>query len=92
MIEAILRASGCEGKRRRKLPALDLMYYVIALGLHASERCRSVLRQGCAQQACAGREEIERLCSDAAITQGRTRLGWEPLPALYEVVVMPIAT
>ena len=36
-IEAILRASGREGKRRRKLPALDLMYYLIALGLHASE-------------------------------------------------------
>ena len=31
-IEAILRASGREGHRRRKLPALDLVYYVIALG------------------------------------------------------------
>ena len=34
-IEAILRASGREGTRRRKLPALELMYYLIALGLHA---------------------------------------------------------
>ena len=34
-IEAILRATGSEGSRRRKLPPLDLMYYLIALGLHA---------------------------------------------------------
>src|SRR5207248_2090849 len=27
-----------------------------------------------------------------AITQGRSRLGWQPLHALYEVVVRPIAT
>jgi Insertion element 4 transposase N-terminal len=44
-IEAILRASGREGTRRRKLPTLELMYYLIALGLHASEACRSVLRR-----------------------------------------------
>jgi len=31
-IEAILQASGREGQRRRKLPTLELMYYVIALG------------------------------------------------------------
>src|ERR1051325_12156550 len=44
-IEAILHASGREGTRRRKLPTLELMYYVIALGLHASEAWRSVLRR-----------------------------------------------
>jgi hypothetical protein len=39
-IEAILRASGREGTRRRKLPSLELMYYLIVLGLHVSEACR----------------------------------------------------
>jgi len=38
------------------------------------------------------RGDLERLCSDSAITQGRARLGWQPLRALYEVVVRPIAT
>lgn len=91
-IEAILRASGREGRRRRKMPALDLVYYVIALGLYASEGCRSVLRRVLLSRRARDGEEIERLCSDSAITQGRTRLGWQPLRALYEVVVGPIAT
>lgn len=92
VVESILRASGREGRRRRKLPALDLVYYVIALGLHASEGCRSVLRRVLLSRRARDAEEIERLCSDSAITQGRTRLGWQPLRALYEVVVRPIAT
>jgi hypothetical protein len=91
-IEAILRASGREGKRRRKLPALELMYYLIALGLHASEGCRSVLRRVLIRRGGREDEDFEQLCSDSAITQARTRLGWRPLRALYEVVVRPIAT
>ena len=90
-IEAILRASGGEGKRRRKLPALDLMYYLIALGLHASEGCRSVLRRILVRRATRQGEDLDRLCSDSAISQGRTRLSWQPLRALYEAVVRPIA-
>ena len=91
-IEAILQASGRGGKRRRKLPALDLMYYVIALGLHASEGCRSVLRRVLLGRHGCEAEEIEQLCTDSAITQGRSRLGWQPLRELYELVVRPIAT
>lgn len=91
-IEAILRGSGREGQRRRKLPALDLMYYVIALGLHASEGCRSVLRRVLLRRHGQEAEEIEQVCTDSAITQGRSRLGWRPLRALYELVVGPIAT
>jgi hypothetical protein len=91
-IEAILRASGREGQRRRKLPAIDLMYYLIALGLHASEGCRAVLRRVLLRKQEQENEEIERLCTDSAITQGRSRLGWRPLRALYEIVVRPIAT
>lgn len=91
-IETILRASGRGGQRRRKLPALDLMYYLIALGLHASEGCRSVLRRVLLRRSVRDDEDLEHLCSDSAITQARTRLGWQPLHALYEVVVRPIAT
>lgn len=91
-IEAILQASGRDGQRRRKLPTLDLMYYVIALGLHASEGCRSVLRRVLLGRHGREGEEIEQLCTDSAITQGRSRLGWQPLRALYELVVRPIAT
>jgi len=91
-IEAILRASCREGQRRRKLPAVDLMYYLVALGLHASEGCRSVLRRVLLRRHERENEDLERLCTDSAITQSRSRLGWQPLRALYEVVVRPIAT
>jgi len=44
-IEAILEASGRTSQRRRKLPALESMYYLVARGFHSSEGCRSVLRR-----------------------------------------------
>lgn len=91
-IEAILRASGREGTRRRKLPSLDLMYYVIALGLHASEACRSVLRRIMVRKRLGDEDDFEAVCSAAAITQGRKRLGWQPLRNLYRAVVGPLAT
>jgi hypothetical protein len=74
-IEAILCASGREGTRRRKLPALELMYFLIALGLYASEGCRAVLRRVLLWKGSRADEEFEAVCSAAAITQGRSRLG-----------------
>ena len=91
-IEEILRASGREGQRRRKLPAMDLMYYLVALGLHASEGCRSVLRKVLLRKGSIEDEQVDRISSDSAISQARSRLGWEPLRALYLAVVQPIAT
>ena len=63
-VEAILEATGRAGKRRRKLPALDLMYYLIALGLHASEGCRSVLRRILLRKGAKQDEDVDQLCSD----------------------------
>jgi len=91
-IEAILEATGSASIRRRKLPALDLVYYLVALGLFASEGCRSVLRRVLLRRDTGTEEELEALCSDSAISQARSRLGWKPLRALYETVVKPIAT
>lgn len=90
-IEAILVASGREEKRRRKLPALELVYFLIALGLHASEGCRSVLRRILIRRKTSAEEDLDLLCSDSAISQARARMGWKPLRALYDVVVRPIA-
>lgn len=91
-IEAILEASGRTSQRRRKLPALELVYYLVALGLFASEGCRSVLRRVLLRGDARTEEELEALCSDSAISQARSRLGWKPLRALYEAIVKPIAT
>lgn len=92
MIESILRETDREGQRRRKLPSLELMYFVIALGLYASEGCRAVLRRVLVRRRGQEEEDFDWLCTDSAITQGRTRLSWQPLRALYELVVRPIAT
>ncbi len=91
-IEAILEASGRTSRRRRKLPALELMYYVVALGLWASEGCRAVLRRVAPRRDGGADDQIEELCSESAISQARSRLGWKPLRALYQSVVKPIAT
>lgn len=91
-IEAILRASGREGVRRRKLPALEVMYFLIALGLHASEGCRSVLRRVLLRRGSRQDDDYDAVCSAAAITQGRARLGWQPIRDLYEAVARPLAT
>lgn len=91
-IEEILRANGREEKRRRKLPALDLMYFLIALGLHASEGCRAVLRKILLRKGSMAEGAIGRMSSDSAISQGRSRLGWKPIRDLYQIAVRPIAT
>src|SRR5215470_3357895 len=91
-IESILETYGSAGQRRRKLPALDLVYYLVALGLFASEGCRSVLRRVLLRRDTGTGEELEALCSDSAISQARSRLGWKPLWALYATLVKPIAT
>lgn len=91
-IEEILRTNKRIEKRRRKLPALELMYFLIALGLHASEGCRAVLRRVLLRKGSVGEEELEPISSDSAISQGRTRLGWKPIRDAYLRLVRPIAT
>lgn len=91
-IEEILRANKREQKRRRKLPALELMYFLIALGLHASEGCRAVLRRVLLRKDPVAEEELDRMSSDSAISQARSRLGWKPIRDFYQSVVRPIAT
>lgn len=91
-IEEILRANEREQKRRRKLPALELMYFLIALGLHASEGCRAVLRRVLLRKDPVAEEELDRMSSDSAISQARSRLGWKSIRDFYQSVVRPIAT
>jgi len=88
-VERILKVTGRGSRRKRKLPAHVMVYYVIALGLLASVGAREVLRR------VLRRTEQEfsfTLATDAAITKARQRLGWAPLKALFEDYVRPIAT
>src|SRR5882672_713793 len=88
-VERILRVTGRGSRRRRKLPAHVMVYYVIALGLLTSVGAREVLRRVLGRQA---QEFAFTPATDAAITKARQRLGWAPLKRLFEDYVRPIAT
>lgn len=89
-VQAILKATEREGKRRRLLPASMMVYYVIALGLFVGVGCREVLRRLLDGAMWIWPNEV-RVATESAITQARQRLGSKPIETLYEEVVAPIA-
>jgi hypothetical protein len=89
-VQKILRETGRESKRKRKLPASLMVYYVIALGLMASAGARQVLRHLLDQVREDG-PVAGPLASEAAITKARQRLGVEPLKELFGRFVRPMA-
>lgn len=89
-VQAILAATGREGKRKRLLPASMMVYYVIALGLFVGVGCREVLRRLLDGAMWIWPNEV-RVATESAITQARQRLGSTPIEKLYQEVVVPIA-
>lgn len=89
-VRAALAETERESRRKRKLPAVLMVYYSIALGLMCAVGARGVLRHLLAEwredQPVAG-----PLATESAITQARQRLGVEPLKRLFEQVVKPLA-
>lgn len=92
-VQEALLSTGRVSVRERDLPAHVMVYYAIALALYAEVSTREVLR-------CL-LEGVQWLGDPAArtepagwsgISQARTRLGAEPLEALYRSVVAPVAT
>jgi hypothetical protein len=90
-VERILEETNRSSRRKRKLPAYVVTYYVIALGLMASVGTREVLRH-LLDRFRERRSWRGEVASEAAITKARQRLGVEPLRKLYETFVRPIAT
>jgi len=92
-VESVLHATGKASRRHRDLPAHVVIYYVIALALFTQASYREVLR--CLMEGIRwlqeGNPEI-RIAGKSAISQARSRLGWEPLQRLHDEIVQPIAT
>lgn len=92
-VEQILEQTDRMSKRRRKLPAPMLVYYIIALGLMVSVGAREVLRRFL--EKIREDEDWPRvdapIASEAAITKARKRLGVEPVRRLFEQAAKPIA-
>ena len=92
VIEEILDRTERASRRRRRLPAPVVMYYVIALALYMEVSYGEVLR--CLVEGLrwlSWPSEAFAVAGKSGISQARTRLGVEPVKQLYEQVVDPIA-
>jgi hypothetical protein len=91
-VQQVLKQTGRESIRERDLPAHVVIYYVIALALYMRSSYREVLR--CLLEGVQWLLDPSikvRVAGKSGISQARSRLGCEPVKALYEAVVMPIA-
>jgi hypothetical protein len=91
-VHAVLEKTGRASMRERDLPAHVVMYYVIALALYMRSSYREVLRcllEGV--QWLLNPSMPLKVAGKSGISQARSRLGAEPVRALYELVVTPMA-
>lgn len=91
-VNKVLQKKGKASKRQRNLPAHVMVYYVIAQALYMQSSYREVLR--CLLEGLAwlqGPGVKVHIAGKSGISQARTRLGYEPLLALHDEVVKPIA-
>lgn len=91
-VRGVLSETGRTSRRERELPAHVMVYYAIALALYADVSTREVLR--CLLEGIRWLGDptaVRQPAGKSAISQARTRLGAEPLEALYRTVVSPVA-
>ena len=92
-VQEVLLSTGRVSERERDLPAHVMVYYAMALALYADASTREVLR--CLLEGVRWLGDPDTRAEPAGwsgISQARTRLGAEPLEALYRSRVAPIAT
>jgi hypothetical protein len=91
-VDAVLKQTERTSVRERDLPAHVVVYYVIALALYMRSSCREVLR--CLLEGVQWLLDPSisiKVAGKSGISQARSRLGAEPVKALYDAVVAPIA-
>jgi len=91
-VRKVLAETGRGSQRQRELPAQVVVYYVICLALYMSVSYREVLRallEGLVWLFGPGVRVS--VAARSSISMARTRLGWEPMKALHDEVVKPIA-
>jgi len=91
-VDAVLKQTERTSVRERDLPAHVVVYYVIALALYMRSSYREVLR--CLLEGVQWLLDPSvsiKVAGKSGISQARSRLGAEPVKALYDAVVAPIA-
>jgi len=91
-VRQVLRETGRESQRVRKLPMRVMVYYVIALALYMEVSYGEVLRCLLEGLEWLGLPvQSIRTVQKSSISRARDRLGVEPVRRLYEEIVAPIA-
>src|SRR3954468_20044332 len=91
-VREVLAETGRASERERDLPAHVMVYYAIALALHAGSGTREVLRCLLEGLRWLWGAEAVRVAGKSGISQARSRLGEAPLRRPYDQVVRPVAT
>ena len=92
LVDRVVAEAGRGERRQRLLPARVVVYYVLGLALYSSSSYEEVMRmlvEGLSWQS--GWQRPWSVPTKGALAQARSRLGPEPLRALFEQVAVPLA-
>jgi hypothetical protein len=93
LVDRVVKESGRTEQRQRLLPARVVVYYVLGLALFsqcAYEEVMRLLVEGLSWEE--GWVSAWNVPTKAALFKARTRLGSEPIEALYRECAVPLAT
>jgi hypothetical protein len=93
LVDRVVAQAGRGERRQRLLPARVVVYYVLGLALYSSSSYEEVIRMLVDGLSWAeGWRSPWSVPTKGALAQARSRLGPEPLRALFEQVAVPLAT
>ena len=91
LVDDVLRATGRMEQRTRILPSRVVVYYVLAMTLYSSAGYREVFRLLVEGLRTHDPSVRIRVPQKSAISKARSRVGSEPLLALFERLAKPMA-
>jgi Insertion element 4 transposase N-terminal/Transposase DDE domain len=92
LVDRVVAQAGRGEQRQRLLPARVVVYYVLGLALYSSSSYEEVIRMLVDGLSWAsGWRAPWSVPTKGALAQARSRLGAEPLRALFEQVAVPLA-
>jgi hypothetical protein len=93
VVDRVVVDAGRLQQRRRLLPSRAVVYYVMGLALFSQSSYEEVMRMLMAAQSwSSGQSQTWTVPTKAALFKARSRLGAEPLEALFAQVARPMAT
>jgi hypothetical protein len=93
LVDRVVKEAGRTEQRQRLLPARVVVYYVLGLSLFSQSAYEEVMRmlvEGLSWEG--GWATAWNVPTKAALFKARTRLGPEPIEALYRECAVPLAT